>query len=163
MLKKIFRKTSLIEEFYSPMNGDLLPLENVPDPVFSEKMMGDGVAIIPRDGLIVSPVNGKVEHVFPTKHAIGIKSVNGLEILIHVGLETVNLQGEGFEVLVDVNQQVQQGDPLLKVDINLLEERHKEIITPMIITNFLEKVVMINLIKQGEVTPKDILFTCELK
>src|SRR5690625_6286781 len=88
------------EEITMPMKGKLLPITDVPDDVFAGKMMGDGFAIVPEEGLVVSPVNGKIINVFPTKHAIGIQSEGGREILIHIGIDTVNLKGEGFETLI---------------------------------------------------------------
>ena len=91
-----------------PIEGEIIPLDEIPDPVFSQKMMGDGFGIIPSKGLVVSPVDGEIINVFPTKHAVGIMSKQGYEILIHVGLETVNLKGEGFTLLV------KQGDHVLK-------------------------------------------------
>ncbi|MFP3490142.1 PTS glucose transporter subunit IIA, partial [Staphylococcus sp. SIMBA_130] len=85
----------------------------VPDPVFSEKMMGDGVAIKPTNGEVVSPVIGEIIQVFPTKHAVGIRAENGAEIFIHIGLETVSLDGEGFTSYVGEGDQVKQGDKLI--------------------------------------------------
>jgi len=93
-------------------------LEEVPDPVFAQKMMGDGIAIEPTEGTVVSPVNGEIVQFFPTKHAIGIKSETGVEVLIHVGLETVGMKGEGFEGLVEVGDKVKVGTPLLTFDID---------------------------------------------
>ncbi|MEH7098109.1 PTS sugar transporter subunit IIA [Neobacillus vireti] len=96
----ILNNKSLVEEVFSPLDGEIVSLSEVPDPVFAQKLIGDGVVIVPKSGKMVSPVNGQVIQVFPTKHAIGIKTKSGLEILIHIGLETVELNGEGFEVLV---------------------------------------------------------------
>ncbi|MBF0708003.1 PTS glucose transporter subunit IIA [Alkalihalobacillus hwajinpoensis] len=137
MLKKLFgKKEKLSEEvIYAPLNGDVVELEKVPDPTFSQKMMGDGVAIEPKDGKVVSPVNGKVIQFFHTKHAVGIESESGLEILIHVGLETVNMGGEGFEGHVKEGDKVKVGDPLITVDLDLVKEKAASTITPVIITN----------------------------
>ena len=103
MFKKLFgKKEEPIKtvQLLAPITGTALSLDNVPDPVFSEKMMGDGIAIEPSEGIVVSPVDGEIIQVFPTKHAIGIRAKNGTEILIHIGLETVSLKGEGFETHV---------------------------------------------------------------
>jgi len=138
MLKKLFGKkeeTPTEISVYSPINGKLLSLEEVPDPVFSQKMMGDGLAIEPTDGKVVSPIDGEVIQVFPTKHAIGLKAKNGAEILIHIGLETVSMQGEGFETHISEGSKVKVGDPLVTFDLALVGEKAKSIITPVIITN----------------------------
>lgn len=138
------------DSFVSPLKGEMKAITEVPDPVFAEKMMGDGFAIIPTEGMVVSPVDGKIVNLFPTKHALGIMSDNGREILIHVGLETVNLKGQGFEALVSENAQVKKGQPLLKMDLEYIKEHAKSTITPIVFTNLAEgeKVV---LEKQGQV------------
>lgn len=136
-LKKLFGKNEgkTEEVLVAPITGKVIPLEEVPDPVFAQKMMGDGLAIEPTEGTVVSPVNGEIVQFFPTKHAIGIKSETGVEILIHVGLETVAMKGEGFEALVEVGNKVTVGTPLLTFDIELIKEKAKSIVTPVIITN----------------------------
>ncbi|MGJ7913453.1 glucose-specific PTS transporter subunit IIBC [Neobacillus sp. LXY-1] len=141
------------ENFVSPIKGEIKKISEVPDPVFAEKMMGDGFAIVPAEGLIVSPVDGKIVNLFPTKHAIGILSNAGHEILIHVGLDTVNLKGQGFETLVAENDIVKKGQPLLKFDIDYIKQNAKSTITPIIFTNLTdgEKVVIE---KQGLVEAK---------
>lgn len=98
-------------------------------------MMGDGFAIMPTDGTVVSPVDGKIINVFPTKHAIGIESKNGREILIHFGIDTVKLNGQGFEALVSQGDEVKKGQPILKVDLQYVENNAPSIITPIIFTN----------------------------
>ncbi|PAE36208.1 glucose-specific PTS transporter subunit IIBC [Bacillus sp. 7884-1] len=126
------------EGFMSPLKGELKSISEVPDQVFAGKMMGDGFAIIPVEGTIVSPVNGKIVNLFPTKHAIGILSDTGREILIHVGIDTVNLKGQGFETLVAENDIVEQGQPLLKVDLDYIKEHATSTITPIVFTNLAE-------------------------
>ncbi|SFB26095.1 MULTISPECIES: glucose-specific PTS transporter subunit IIBC [unclassified Bacillus (in: firmicutes)] len=123
------------EVFVSPIKGEIKPITEVPDQVFSGKMMGDGFAIIPSEGTIVSPVDGKIINLFPTKHAMGILSDTGREILIHVGIDTVNLKGEGFEALVSENDTIKKGQPLLKVDLDFIKERATSIMTPIVFTN----------------------------
>jgi PTS system D-glucosamine-specific IIC component len=134
------------EGFVAPLKGELKPITEVPDQVFAGKMMGDGFAIVPAEGTIVSPVNGKIVNLFPTKHAIGILSDSGREILIHVGIDTVNLKGQGFETLVSENDIVDQGQPLLKVDLDYIKEHATSTITPVVFTNLAEgeKVVIEN-------------------
>jgi glucose-specific phosphotransferase system IIBC component len=141
------------EVFVAPLKGEVVPITEVPDQVFAGKMMGDGFAIVPSEGMVVSPVDGKIVNLFPTKHAIGILSDNGREILIHVGIDTVNLKGEGFETLVTENAQVKKGDRLLKFDVNYIKEHAKSTITPIVFTNLAEgeKVVIE---KSGQVNLK---------
>ncbi|WP_066320360.1 glucose-specific PTS transporter subunit IIBC [Bacillus sp. FJAT-29814] len=127
-----------------PIKGEIKPISEVPDSVFAEKMMGDGFAIVPEEETVVSPVDGKIVNLFPTKHAIGILSDGGREILIHVGLDTVDLKGQGFEPLVSENATVTKGQPLLKFDISYIKEHGKSTITPIVFTNLAqgEKVVI---------------------
>ncbi|BCU82117.1 PTS system glucose-specific EIICBA component [Polycladomyces abyssicola] len=126
------------ESFVAPMTGKLMPITEVPDQVFSQKMMGDGFAIEPTEGVVVSPVEGEIVNVFPTKHAIGIRSVGGHEILIHVGIDTVNLQGKGFESFISEGDKVKPGQKLLEVDLDYIKENATSIITPIVFTNLQE-------------------------
>ncbi|SDC12642.1 PTS system, glucose-specific IIA component [Terribacillus halophilus] len=136
MLKKLFGKSVTEEHFVSPVNGKAVPLEEVPDPVFAEKMMGDGIAIEPTDHTIVSPIDAEVVQVFETKHAIGLKTEMGLEVLLHIGLDTVNLKGEGFDTFVKTGDKVSAGDKLVTFDKAFVEANAKSCITPVIITNY---------------------------
>ncbi len=122
----------------SPATGTAVPLEQVPDPVFSQKIIGDGIAVIPSEGTIVSPVDGEVASVAETLHAYGFRTEDGLELLIHVGLETVGLKGECFEVFVKPGDKVKAGDPVAKVDLKFLEERHINPITPVLVCGGME-------------------------
>ncbi|WP_067726040.1 glucose-specific PTS transporter subunit IIBC [Oceanobacillus damuensis] len=148
------------EVIFSPLKGKIVPITEVPDEVFAGKMMGDGFAIDPSEGLVVSPVNGKIINVFPTKHAIGIQSERGKEILIHVGLDTVNLKGEGFELLIEEGQEVKAGQPLLKADLSYISKHAKSTITPIVFTNLgeAEKIVFK---KEGNVEREDDLAEIE--
>ncbi|MBI0581044.1 PTS transporter subunit IIABC [Neobacillus cucumis] len=141
------------EIIVAPLKGEIKPITEVPDQVFAGKMMGDGFAIVPSEGTVVSPVDGKIVNLFPTKHAIGILSDGGREILIHVGIDTVNLKGQGFETLVSENDRIVKGQPLLKVDLDYVKEHATSTITPIVFTNLAEgeKVV---LEKQGQVDLK---------
>ena len=140
-----------------PLNGKVVPLKEVPDPVFSQEMMGKGCAIIPSDGNIYSPVNGVVRMIAPTKHAIGLESENGLEILIHFGLETVALKGEGFEVLVSEGQEVKQGDLLIQANYMFMKENNINMITPVVITRSLDDIDLN--FNYGELRAKDNLLS----
>ncbi len=147
MLSKLFKKRKL--EIYAPVNGQIVPLDQVPDPVFSEKMMGEGIAIMPDKGNIHAPVEGTVVLVSDTKHAIGLRSNDGTEILIHIGLETVALKGEGFTVLVAAGDKVSVGQSLIEVDWDYIREHAKSIITPIVITNSAERNVQLEVTKEG--------------
>lgn len=118
---------------YAPLTGKAVPLDQVPDPVFSGKVLGDGVAIIPEDGKIVSPVDGEVESVAETGHAYGFSTEDGLELLVHVGLETVSLKGECFKVHVKAGDKVKKGDLVAEVDLAYLAEKNINPITPVLI------------------------------
>lgn len=142
------------ESFVSPLKGELKSITEVPDAVFSGKMMGDGFAIVPSEGTIVSPVDGKVINLFYTKHAIGLLSNSGREILIHIGVDTVKLKGVGFETLVAENDTVKKGQPLLKVDLEYIKQNAPSTITPIVFTNLAEgEKVILN--KQGHVDIKE--------
>lgn len=119
---------------HAPLTGEVTPLSEVPDQVFSEKMMGDGIAIKPSQGDVRAPFNGKVQMIFPTKHAIGLVSDSGLELLIHIGLDTVKLNGEGFTLHVEEGQEVKQGDLLINFDLDYIRKHAKSDITPIIVT-----------------------------
>ncbi|WP_202080504.1 PTS sugar transporter subunit IIA [Caldalkalibacillus salinus] len=123
------------ETFVSPLTGTIVSLSEVPDPTFSQKMMGDGVAIMPSEGEVVSPVEGKIVQIFPTKHAIGIESKAGIEILIHIGIETVAMNGEGFKSFVKEGDKVKAGDRLIRFDLELVKEKANDTVTPVLITN----------------------------
>ena len=125
-------------QILAPAAGQAVPLEEVPDPVFSQKIIGDGIAVIPEDGRIVSPVTGEVVSVADTLHAYGFRTEEGLEILIHIGLETVALKGACFKALVKVGDKVQAGDPIAEVDLRFLEEKGISPITPILLCGGME-------------------------
>ena len=118
----------------APFSGKLVPLSDVPDETFASGVLGEGIAIEPSDGLFCSPVDGTVETIAETKHALGFAADNGLEILVHVGLETVSLKGEGFEILVKEGDRVKAGQPVAKVDLALIRERGLKTITSIVLT-----------------------------
>jgi len=136
MLKKLFKKKDTQESLISPITGTIVQLEDVPDEVFSQKMLGDGIAIEPTEGVVVAPISGEVVQFFPTKHAIGIQAKSGLEVLIHIGMDTVELNGEGFQGHVQQGDTVSAGDQLVTFDLEFVREKAKSIITPVVITNF---------------------------
>lgn len=135
-------KTTTKLGIVSPINGKVIPLEQVPDPVFSDKVLGDGCAVIPDDGKIYSPVDGEISSIAETKHAYGFSSDNGLEILVHFGLETVALKGEGFTSLVEVGQKVKVGDLIAEVDLDVLKQHNINLTTPVLICDGADELEM---------------------
>ncbi|SEO13810.1 PTS system, beta-glucosides-specific IIC component [Amphibacillus marinus] len=123
------------EVIYSPINGSVVPLAVVEDGMFSEEILGNGVAIKPADGVVTSPISGTVTATFDSKHAIGLTSDDGLELLIHVGIDTVQLNGEGYQYFVDKGQKVTVGDKLIEFDLNDIASKGYKTITPIVITN----------------------------
>lgn len=119
----------------APVSGKAMPLSEVPDPVFAEKLAGDGAAIMAEGDTVVAPADGEVTLIFKTKHAFAMTLENGLEILVHIGLETVSLDGEGFEQLVEQGTKVKAGTPLIKIDREFILSKGLSLATPVLITN----------------------------
>ena len=119
---------------FSPLTGELKSLKDVNDPTFSEEILGKGIAILPKEGIVYAPFDGVVSALFDTKHAIGLTDDQGMELLIHVGLETVNLGGTHFEVHISQGDLVKKGDPLITFDLQEIQKTH-DVITPVLITN----------------------------
>jgi PTS system, glucose subfamily, IIA component len=119
----------------APIDGTLIKIEDVSDEVFSTKVMGDGFAVKPNSDTVVSPIAGEITNIFPTKHAISITSNNGLEILLHLGIDTVELNGEPFDVLVQQGQKVSAGDELVKMDRNMIKEKGKDDMVILVVPN----------------------------
>lgn len=156
---KLFGKTKGFDgnKLYAPLNGKAVPITEVPDPTFAEGYLGDGVAIIPTDGKVYSPVDGVVETMFDTGHACCLKSSTGVEILIHVGLETVGLNGAPFTIHCKNGDQVKKGQLLFEASLKDIEAAGLPIITPVVVCNVddyptIEKVT-------GNVTNDDIIIS----
>ncbi len=122
-------------KIFSPVNGEAVNIEEVPDEVFSRKMMGDGIAVLPADGIFVSPADGEITMIFRTGHAFGMKTGRHTEILVHIGIDTVELEGKGFEILAEQGQKVKKGTPIVKVDTEFIRQKGYNLITPVIITS----------------------------
>ncbi|WP_067841880.1 beta-glucoside-specific PTS transporter subunit IIABC [Amphibacillus sediminis] len=122
-------------EVYAPIKGEVVALENVKDDAFSTMAMGKGIAIEPTEGIVYAPFDGKVEVLFKTKHAIGLRSNEGVELLIHIGIDTVKLEGKHFEALVSVHDTIKQGQELIRFNISEIKQAGYDCITPIIITN----------------------------
>lgn len=131
----LFRKRAKEEEFLSPMEGIVKELADVPDQVFSEKVMGDGFAIEPTGSRVVAPISAKVATAFPTGHAFGLEASDGTEILIHIGIDTVQLGGKGFHVMVKEGDEVKQGDTLVEIDLDVIKASGKAVISPIVFTD----------------------------
>lgn len=123
------------EKVISPLNGQVMTLSEVKDKVFSSSAMGKGMAIEPTDGVLHAPADGQIIMTFPTSHAIGMRTTDGAEILMHIGMDTVNLQGKGFNTLVEKGQNVKAGDELVKFDIPAIKKAGYSVTTPIVVTN----------------------------
>lgn len=119
----------------SAVAGKSIPLSEVPDPVFAQKMAGDGIAIDTTGDVIVAPADGELTLVFKTKHAFALTLSNGVELLVHIGIETVGLEGQGFEQLVEQGTKVKAGTPIIKIDREFIKSKNLSLITPILITN----------------------------
>jgi glucose-specific phosphotransferase system IIA component len=123
-----------VREVKAPVDGEVVTLESVDDKVFSQKLVGDGVAINPISNIFTAPISGKVSKIFATNHAYSIKSDKDLEVMVHIGLDTVSLNGAGFERLVKEGDEVECGDAIIRVDLDMLRKHAKDTITPVIIS-----------------------------
>lgn len=134
---KLFGKKEKIKpnHIYAPIEGEAVAITEVPDPTFAEGMLGNGIAIMPTDGKVCAPVNGTVETMFDTGHAVTLVSESGMEILIHVGLETVGLNGAPFQVMVKNGQAVKKGDILMIADLEAIKAAGLPTITPVLVCN----------------------------
>ncbi|HEM3181827.1 TPA: beta-glucoside-specific PTS transporter subunit IIABC [Streptococcus suis] len=156
-LEKVAPGISSRKNVFSPLSGKILPLEKVNDATFSKKMLGEGVAIIPKDGKVYAPFDGAVTSLFPTKHAIGLTSDEGVELLIHFGLETVELKGRGFVSHVSDGEKVEKGQLMLEVDVEMLVAEGYDIVTPVVVTNTQEYLDVLLLSTKEEVNYADDL------
>ncbi|MFP3013456.1 MAG: PTS glucose transporter subunit IIA [Arsenophonus sp. NC-XBC3-MAG3] len=122
-------------DIVAPISGKIVNIEDVPDVVFSKKIVGDGIAIKPTGNKIVAPVDGIIGKIFETNHAFSIESDNGIELFVHFGIDTVELKGKGFTRIADEGQKVKKGDLVVELDLPLLEEKSKSTLTPVVISN----------------------------
>ena len=151
----------LTEEVYSVADGEVIALEQVKDPVFSQKMMGDGFAVEPANGNIVSPVSGTVSSIFPTKHALGLVTEAGLEVLVHIGLDTVSLEGKPFTVHVTEGQKVAVGDLLVTADLDAIREAGRDTSTIVVFTNA-DAIQSVKLEQTGSLATNTVVAKVEL-
>ena len=151
MFKKMFKPKPT--DFIAPMTGKLIPITEVSDPVFAEKTVGDGFAIMLEEGNVYSPVDGEVIAIFPTKHAIGLKADDRNQYLVHIGLNTVLHEGKGLSSTVEVGMRVKKGDLLVEVDHDYFKAEGVDLTSPILITNLNGRKV--NLLKEGVVKAKE--------
>ncbi|WP_311482163.1 PTS glucose transporter subunit IIA [uncultured Anaerococcus sp.] len=153
---------NLVEEIIkAPISGKVLKLDQIKDPAFSSGMLGKGLAIDPIDGKVCSPVDGKISMLFDTFHAIGITSDKGVEILIHLGMDTVELKGKGFSSHIKNGDRIKAGQELIDIDIDLIKDAGYEVVTPVVITN-LEDIKLIKETDNTEVNLGDEILSVEL-
>lgn len=136
-------------EIYAPISGEIVNIEDVPDVVFSEKIVGDGVAVRPIGNKIVAPVDGVIGKIFETNHAFSMESKEGIELFVHFGIDTVELKGEGFTRIAQEGQSIKRGDTVIEFDLPLLESKAKSVLTPIVISNMDEISCIVK--KSGEV------------
>jgi len=157
----MFKTSKKIVVIGSPVKGTAIGLKKVNDAVFSDRIVGDGIAVLPEDNLICAPCDGKITQIFHTNHAFSVLDESGLEILVHIGLNTVELGGEGFKRLKQVGDDVFMGQPVMEVDFSYLESMGKESVTPVLITN-MEKVAKITAVK-GSVGTSDKIMSITVR
>lgn len=151
-------KSESLDKICNPIKGKCIALEEVEDEVFSAGMMGKGVAVIPYEGKVFSPFDGEITMTFPTGHAIGMVSASGVELLIHVGIDTVKMNGAGFNLKVVPEQKVKCGDLLMEFDINAIKNAGHPITSPIIITNS-DEYAEITPVAKGEKEAGDVIIT----
>lgn len=143
------KKEKTVVTIYSPMNGKIIELKEVPDEAFAQKMVGDGCAIEPDKGIICSPINGQLMNIFPTNHAIIFETIDGLEMIVHFGIDTVKLDGKGFQKLREPGP-IKIGDEIVKYDLDDIKDGVPSTRSPIIINN-MEKVEKIEILSLGKI------------
>jgi glucose-specific phosphotransferase system IIA component len=130
----IFKKKK-DSDLYAPVIGETIALENVPDKMFADKLLGEGIGFKFDGNVVCAPCDGEITMIANTLHAFGITAANGAEILVHIGLDTVELKGQGFKVITEAGKKVKKGTPIIEIDRDLMKQNNVNLITPMIITN----------------------------
>lgn len=145
----------------SPIKGVAADLSEVPDEAFAERMMGDGAAVLPTDPVVCAPEDGEVLFIFDTKHAVGYAMDNGISVLIHVGIDTVKLEGKGFEILTEQGAKLKKGDPIMRLDLDYLKEHAPSVMSPILCTELTDN-QKISLLKEGEIEKGEPLFAVNI-
>lgn len=130
-----FKKAPAAEQVYRPVAGEVITLDDVPDPVFAGRSIGDGFAVLPTDGVFRAPVDGELALLAETLHAFAVRTDAGAEVLVHIGVDTVTLKGEGFTALATMGDRVRVGDPVIQVDLASVADKVPSMATPVIVTN----------------------------
>ena len=146
---------------YSPLNGKVIPLSETPDDAFAQKMIGDGCSIVPTEGSVYAIVDAEID-IFDTNHAVSFEAPNGLEMIVHFGIDTVNLKGQGFTRVAEAGSSVKVGDELVKYDLEYIKANAKSIITPVIINN-MDMVEKLEIVATGDVKHGDLLMRVLVK
>ena len=133
LINKLFNRRMI--ELGAPVSGKIVPISQVSDPIFAQEMIGKGIAIIPEDGKYYAPCDGHLSVLFPSGHAYALKNRDGVDVIIHIGIDTVKLNGKNFTIHAKQGQEVNKGDLIIEVDINAVKEAGFDIITPMVISN----------------------------
>ncbi|WP_300358881.1 PTS glucose transporter subunit IIA [Fusobacterium sp.] len=154
------KKTEEWFEIYSPLNGKVIPLSEVPDEAFAQKMIGDGCAIDPTEGAIYAPVDAEID-IFETNHAVSLEVSNGLEMIVHFGIDTVKLNSEGLKRVTDASS-AKKGDKLIEYDLEFIKNNAKSTKTPIIITS-MDMVDTLEVVASGDVKVGDLLMRVKLK
>ena len=134
-LKQMFGGSNAKKQILAPVSGRVVPMSEVNDPTFSQEILGKGVAVVPSEGKVVAPASGEVVVMFETKHAVSIRTEDGAELIIHIGLDTVNLRGEHFTAHVAQGDHVKAGDVLVEFDMEAIKEAGYDVITPIVVCN----------------------------
>ncbi len=148
-------------ELKAPVNGTMIDLTQVPDKVFASKMMGEGVAFVYDDNIVCAPVDGTITLIPNSLHAIGMTTDIGLEVLVHIGLDTVSLNGKGFKKLANQGDKVKAGTPIIQIDREFMKEKGIDLTTPMVITNSSD--YNVEIISNSTVTTNDVVLKCSKK
>ena len=122
-------------DIIAPLSGEIIAIEDVPDVVFAEKIVGDGIAVRPTGNKLVAPCDGEIGKIFETNHAFSLESDSGIELFVHFGIDTVELKGEGFTRIANEGQKVKAGDTIIEFDLDLLKRKAKSVLTPVVISN----------------------------
>ncbi len=151
-------KKTVNVDIYAPITGELISIEDVPDVVFSEKIVGDGIAIRPTSNKLVAPADGVIGKIFETNHAYSMVTTDGVELFVHVGVDTVELKGEGFKRIAHEGQAVKRGDVILELDLPYLEGAAKSVLTPVVIAN-MDEIIDIEKATGGVVAGESVILS----
>ncbi len=147
-------------EIVAPLSGTIVNIEDVPDVVFAEKIVGDGIAIKPSGNTMIAPFDGTISKIFETNHAFSIESDGGVKLFIHFGVDTVELKGEGFRRIAKEGQVVKKGDVIMEFDLALLEERAKSVLTPVVVSNMDEIKELLKIKQPGNIIAGETVIIC---